>query len=50
VGVVADRRDYVHIRHYWWREMLATALAAVEVYVTHPVPVLGEELPIWDQR
>jgi len=47
VGVSADRRDYLYITQYWWREMLATALAAVEVYITHPVPVLGEELPIF---
>lgn len=47
VGVSADRRDYLNITQYWWREVLATALAAVEVYITHPVPVLGEELPIF---
>jgi SanA protein len=47
VGVCADRRDYFFITQYWWREMVATALAAVEVYVTHPVPVLGETLPIF---
>jgi len=47
VGVSADRRDYSNITRYWWREVLATALAAVEVYITHPVPVLGEELPIF---
>ncbi len=46
VGVAADRRDYQHIEHYWWRELAATALAAVEVYVTRPLPVLGERLPI----
>ena len=46
VGVAADRRDYTYITQYWWREMLATALAAWEVYVSQPVPVLGEELPI----
>lgn len=47
LGVSADRRDYAFISQYWWREVLATALAAIEVYVTHPVPVLGVELPIF---
>jgi SanA protein len=47
VGVSADRRDYFLITRYWWREMVATALAAIEVYITHPVPVLGETLPIF---
>jgi SanA protein len=46
-GVSADRRDYFFITRYWWREMVATALAAIEVYITHPVPVLGETLPIF---
>jgi SanA protein len=48
VGVAADRRDYAFITQYWWREMLATGLAAVEVYITHPEPVLGDPLPIFD--
>jgi len=47
VGISADRRDYALITHYWWREMVATALAAIQVYITHPVPVLGEALPIF---
>jgi SanA protein len=48
VGVSADRRDYRRSSLAWWnfRETLATANAWVEVYVTHPVPVLGEPLPI----
>jgi len=46
VGMVADRRVYAAYR--WWemREMLATAAAWWDVHVGHPVPVLGERLPI----
>jgi SanA protein len=46
VGVVADRRVYQTLR--WWelREVLATAGAWWDVNVRHPVPVLGEKLPI----
>ncbi len=47
VGVPADRRDYLYIRNYWWRELAATALAWWEVTVSHPEPVLGEPLPIF---
>lgn len=47
-GVSADRRTYRRSSLAWWgfRETLATANAWVEVSVTHPVPVLGEPLPI----
>ncbi|MBC7236435.1 MAG: YdcF family protein, partial [Chloroflexi bacterium] len=31
VGVAADRRPYLHIRRYWWRELVATAVAQWEV-------------------
>jgi SanA protein len=46
VGVAADRRTYPPYR--WWelREVLATAAAWWDVNVRHPVPVLGEKLPI----
>ena len=47
IGVGADRRSYLYIRRYWWREMLATPLAYWEVLVSHPEPVLGERLPIF---
>lgn len=47
VGVAADQRNYLHIKHYWWRELLATTLACWQVYVTRPEPILGEELPIF---
>ena len=46
VGVVADRRVYQSLP--WWelREVLATIAAWWDVNVRHPVPVLGEKLPI----
>ncbi len=47
VGVVADRRKYGPALAWWsLRETLATTNAWVEVNLTHPVPVLGESLPI----
>jgi len=47
VVILADRRDYT-IRRVTWeaREYLALALAWWDVNVRHPVPVLGEPLPI----
>ena len=47
IGVVADRRTYIHLQRYWWRELLATTLAWWEVKVTHPEPILGDKLPIF---
>ncbi|MBM3188309.1 MAG: hypothetical protein FJZ90_06245 [Chloroflexi bacterium] len=47
VGVAADRRPYLYIQRYWWRELLATSLAWWEVTVSRPEPILGEELPIF---
>ena len=47
VGVAADKRDYVLIRDYWVRELAATLVAWWQVNVSHPLPVMGEELPIF---
>lgn len=47
VGVAADRRDYVYIEGYWWRELLATTLAWWEVKITRPTPILGKKQPIF---
>jgi SanA protein len=46
IGVVADRRAYR--MYHWWelREAVATAAAWWDVNIGHPVPVLGEKLPI----
>lgn len=47
LAVVADRQDYTPRRFAWeTREYLALALAWWDVNVRHPVPVLGEPLPI----
>ena len=45
-GFSADRRAY---RNVWWnelREIPALANAFLQVFVTRPLPVLGEKLPI----
>ena len=49
VGVGADRHSYVYLKNYWWREVLATAVAWLEVRVTHPTPILGDKLPIFPE-
>lgn len=46
VGYVADRRQYVHIRSYWLREVPALCLAWADRWLRHPVPVLGDPIPI----
>ncbi len=46
IGYSADRRPY---RSVWWnelRELPALMNALVEVYVTQPLPILGEPTPI----
>jgi len=48
-GVAADRRQYRFIARYWWREVLATAMAWLEVRVTRPEPILGDPLPIFPE-
>ena len=47
VGYAADRTPYVHIRWYWIREIPAIWNAWWDIYIGHPVPVLGEPLPIF---
>ncbi len=48
VGATADRRPYPRRSYMGWqlREVAATAAAWWDVNVAHPVPVLGEKLPI----
>jgi SanA protein len=48
VGYVADRRPYVYIRSYWLREVPALWLAWWQVWVTRPVPLLGDPIPVLD--
>lgn len=49
VGYAADQRPYVYIRTYWAREVAALWLAWWELWVTHPVPILGDPIPILDE-
>lgn len=46
IGVVADRRTYVKGWQYWLREIPALTLAWWDVTVAHPLPVLGDPIPI----
>ncbi len=48
VGYVADRRHYVYIRTYWLREVPALWLAWWQVWLTRPVPLLGDPIPVLD--
>ena len=46
VGYAADRRPYVYLVRYWLREVPALWMAWLQLWVTHPLPVLGEPIPI----
>ncbi len=48
VGVRADLRTYRSLPSTYWRirEMPATLTAFLEVWITHPLPVLGDPEPI----
>ncbi len=48
VGVTADRRAYPRLNYFSWelRELPALVNAWWDVKVGHPVPVLGDKLPI----
>ena len=49
IGVAADLREYRHSSLVYWtlREILATPVALWEVYISRPLPVLGEPEPIF---
>jgi len=49
VGVNADRRNYSErsLRYWNFREVLATTAALWDVWVRKPLPVLGDEQPIF---
>lgn len=49
VGVIADQRTYSQYAHRFWRirEIPATAMAFVDVFITRPLPVLGKPEPIF---
>lgn len=49
IGVASDFRTYPSVSMLYWntREVLATAGAFWDLYLVHPLPVLGEEEPIF---
>lgn len=49
VGVNADLREYSNysLRYWNFREIFATIAAIWDIWIQRPVPVLGEELPIF---
>jgi SanA protein len=51
-GVSADQRTYnsASLRYWQVRELFATLVAFWEAGVTHPLPVLGEPEPIFQQN
>ncbi len=51
-GINGDRRTYLKRSRVYWntRETLATLSAFVDLYITHPIPVLGEFEPIFTEE
>ena len=51
-GVTADRRVYRRGSRIYWnlREVFATLVAMWEVHITHPLPVLGKQEPIFPRE
>ena len=49
IGVEADLRTYPKVSMLYWnlRELLATDAALWDVHISHPVPVLGKQEPIF---
>ncbi|MFN7036768.1 MAG: vancomycin high temperature exclusion protein [Bellilinea sp.] len=49
VGAMADQRVYSRYAHRFWRirEIPATAMAFVDVFISRPLPVLGKPEPIF---
>ncbi len=52
VGVNADLRDYRRASVLYWnlRELIATTAALWDVHIAHPVPVLGDPIPIFPEN
>jgi len=48
-GVLSDLREYrISSRLYWYmRELPATLMSLVDVWIRHPLPVLGDREPIF---
>jgi SanA protein len=51
VGVSADRRIYSRTPYLFWnlRELPASLVAIWQVWVSRPLPILGEPEPIFPQ-
>jgi SanA protein len=49
IGVASDLRQYRPNTWFYWnlRELPATLVAVWQVYVSHPLPILGEPQPIF---
>ncbi len=47
LGVAADRRSYRDEDFWKIREVMASLIAVIEVHLTRPEPVLGEQEPIF---
>jgi SanA protein len=52
VGVNADLRDYRRASVLYWnlRELVATTAAVWDVTIRHPIPVLGDPIPIFPEN
>jgi len=46
VGAVADRQPYEHIAWFTAREVPALLVAWIQTNITHPLPVMGDPIPI----
>jgi len=49
VGVPADRQEYRTVSRIYWgsRELIATSIALWELYISKPMPFLGDPEPIF---
>jgi hypothetical protein len=47
VGVPADLRQYKDDRYWYIREIPASLIAFIQVHLTQPEPVLGDQEPIF---
>ncbi len=52
IGVAADQRTYRRGSVLYWnaRELLATTAAFWDLYITRPLPVLGQPEPIFEEQ
>jgi len=52
IGVQSDLRIYRKSSLLYWntRELFATAAALWDVNISHPIPVLGDPLPIFPEK